>query len=196
LAMGDLDGDQLSDLVLPDPNISNGIDVFLNATPVFSMSASQTKLTVVGAQQVTDTISIAAHNGFSSPIHFSCQVSGPAPLPTCSLSPTDITAGPNTSTLTVNVPTSAGLLSPASLRIRPAYGLAFPFALLVLSFGTRCSDASKRRLFLCSVATLGLVFSSCGGGNPSSHQTKSYSVVVTAASNTLTKTLQIALTVQ
>jgi len=159
-------------------------------------------LTAQAGQQVTDTLSLAAHNGFSSAIHLSCQVSGPAPLPTCSLSPADIPGGTNssTSTLALDVPAnSAGLVSPVRLRMLPLYALVFPFALLVISFRTTCTEASKRWLLQASLATLVFVCSACGGGNVSNrspHQTKSYSVAVTAASATLTKTLQVAVTVK
>ena len=198
----DLNGDQLADVVATDTATRNAIHVLLNATPAFSMSASEMALTAKAGQQVTDTLSLAAHNGFSSAIHLSCQVSGPAPLPTCSLSPADIPGGTNssTSTLALDVPAnSAGLVSPVRLRMLPLYALVFPFALLVISFRTNCTEASKRWLLQASLATLVFVCSACGGGNVSNrspHQTKSYSVAVTAASATLTKTLQVAVTVK
>jgi hypothetical protein len=198
----DLNGDQLADVVATDTATRNAIHVLLNATPAFSMSASEMALTAQAGQQVTDTLSLAAHNGFSSAIHLSCQVSGPAPLPTCSLSPADIPGGTNssTSTLALDVPAnSAGLVSPVRLRMLPLYALVFPFALLVISFRTNCTEASKRWLLQASLATLVFVCSACGGGNVSNrspHQTKSYSVAVTAASATLTKTLQVAVTVK
>ncbi len=198
----DLNGDQLADVVATDTATRNAIHVLLNATPAFSMSASEMALTAKAGQQVTDTLSLAAHNGFSSAIHLSCQVSGPAPLPTCSLSPADIPGGTNssTSTLALDVPAnSAGLVSPVRLRMLALYALVFPFALLVISFRTNCTEASKRWLLQASLATLVFVCSACGGGNVSNrspHQTKSYSVAVTAASATLTKTLQVAVTVK
>jgi len=198
----DLNGNQLTDLVVSDTATPNAINVLLNATPAFSMSASEMALTAQAGQQVTDTLSLAAHNGFSSAIHLSCQVSGPAPLPTCSLSPADIPGGTNssTSTLALDVPAnSAGLVSPVRLRMLPLYALVFPFALLVISFRTNCTEASKCWLLQASLATLVFVCGACGGGNVSNrslHQTKSYSVAVTAASATLTKTLQVAVTVK
>jgi hypothetical protein len=201
----DLNGDQLADLVAADTATHNATDVLLNATPAFSMSASETALTAQGGQQVTDTLSLATHNGFSSAIHLSCQVSGPAPLPTCSLSPADIPAGVNssTSTLILNVPTnSAGLVSPAGLRLQPLYALAFPFALLGISRRQKGMKNFKRWLLWSSLIIGTLIFNGCGGGgnnnvvSPPLHEARSYSVVVTAASDTITKTLQIPLTAQ
>ena len=122
---------------------------------------------------------------------------GPVPLPTCSLAPANIAAGANssTSTVTVNVPaTSAGLVSPARLRLQPLYALAFPFALLVIRFRSKRTNASKRWLMCASLAMVALLHSACGGR--SIHHANSYSVMVTAASDTITRTLQISLTVQ
>jgi len=195
LLLPDLNGDQLADLVVADPGDSNAIDVLLNTTPAFSISASRMNLTTAQGQQVADTISTAAYNGFSSSIHLSCQVSGPAPVPSCSLSPTDI-AGAATSTLTINAPHSAGLLMLANSRVASLYALAFPLTLLVLSFRTKRSHNSRLWLAVPFLETLALISSSCGGGSPSPHQARSYFVAVTAASKTLTETLQIGLTVQ
>ena len=201
----DLNGDQLADVVATDTATRNAIHVLLNATVTFLMSASETALTAQGGQQVTDTLSLATHNGFSSAIHLSCQVSGPAPLPTCSLSPADIPAGANssTSTLILNVPTnSAGLVSPAGLRLQPLYALAFPFALLGISRRHKSMKNFKRWLLWSSLIIGTLIFNGCGGGgnnnvvSPPLHEARSYSVVVTAASDTITKTLQIPLTAQ
>src|SRR5437763_8014101 len=74
----DLNGDQLADLVATDTATHNATDVLLNATVTFSMSASAMTLTTKAGQQVTDTLSFTARNGFSSAIHLSCQISGPA----------------------------------------------------------------------------------------------------------------------
>src|SRR5438034_2652613 len=114
----DLNGDQLADLVVADTTTPNAIDVLLNTTSTFSMSASAVTLTAKAGQQETDTLSFTPRNGFSSAIHLSCQVSGPAPLPTCSLSPADIPAGANspTSTLTLNVPANSAGLTPPMRR--------------------------------------------------------------------------------
>jgi hypothetical protein len=193
----DLNGDQLADLVVAE---ANAVSVLLNGTPAFSISASAMALIGQAGQQVTDSLSFTEHNGFSSVIQLSCQVNGPAPLPTCSLSPASV--GPNvtssTSTLTVKVPaSSAGLFS----HSHTLYALAFPLALLVAPFGISRRNRCKRWLLWTALAAVALVFTACGGGGSkveglAVHQMKSYTVVVTAASNPMTKSLEIPLTVQ
>jgi hypothetical protein len=128
----------------------NTIDVLLNTTPAYSMTGSATALTVGPGQQATDSLIIAGHNGYSSAVHLSCQVNGPAPLPTCSLSPTDITAGANpvTSLLTISVPANAAnAVAPApEMPQLPAYALAVPFALGLFSIPKRAGSAPRRAL--------------------------------------------------
>jgi hypothetical protein len=200
----DLNGDQLTDLVVLDISAANTIDVLLNTTPAFSMTGSALTLTVSPGQQVTDTLTIAGHNGFSSAIHLSCQVTGPAPQPACSLSPADITAGATstTSLLTISAPAnSAGLVTPGSGSLFPLVcALAVPFALLALGRQPKCPVSTCRRwLQATSLATAALVYGACAGcsnvGDPPVHQSKCYSVSVTATSSTITKTLQISLTI-
>jgi hypothetical protein len=202
LCAEDLNGDQVTDLVVPDNANPNTIDVLLNTAPAYSMTGSATALTVSPGQQATDSLIIAGHNRYSSAVHLSCEVSGPAPLPTCSLSPTDITAGANpvTSLLTISVPANAvNAVAPApEMPQLPAYALAVPFALGLFSIPKRAGAASRRWLRVTLLGAATLVYSACGGnrniGDPPPHQPKSYSVAITAASSTITKTLQISLT--
>jgi hypothetical protein len=198
----DLNGDGLADLIALDA-ANNSIDVLLNATPAFSMTASTNTLTANAGEQVTDTLSLTGVNGFSSTLQLSCQVVGPAPAPTCSLSPASITAGASssTSTLTISVPTtSAGLVSSRSRwGLQPLYALAFPFAFVGLGFRKRVDPRYKLWLLTACLATAALLSTACGGGSSNTqsvHQSQSYTVQVTAASDSLTKAMQISLNVQ
>lgn len=200
----DLNGDQLTDLVVPDAS-GDAIDVLLNATPAFSMTPAEATLTAQAGQQVTDALSIAAHNGFSSAIQLSCQVTGPAPLPACSLSPANIPADKSSSTsmLTLVVPsTSAGLAAPQhGSGLWSLYALGLPFGLLMIaSFRNRPPRTSKHRLSLTGLFAAILVWGACGGSGTqttvSPPVAKSYTVTVTATSDVLTKTLPISLTTQ
>ncbi|MGA7924524.1 MAG: VCBS repeat-containing protein [Candidatus Sulfotelmatobacter sp.] len=201
--VADLNGDQLADVIVLDP-ANNSIDVLVNVTPAFSMTASANQLTANPGEQVTDTMRFAQDNGFSFTIQLSCQVTGPAPAPTCSLSPASIAggAGSSTSTLTISVPgASAGLVAPQSrLPLQSLYALALPFAFVGLGFRRkRVVPRHKRWLLGASLATAALISTACGGGNgntQSGHQPQSYTVQVTAASDALTKAMQISLTVQ
>ena len=149
-------------------------------------------------------MSLTGVNGFSSTLQLSCQVVGPAPAPTCALSPASLTAGASasTSTLTIAVPATAALASPYTRRLPPVYALALPFAFVGLGFRRKRVDPRYKRWLLgASLATAALICTACGGGGGNSntqsvHQATSYTVHVTAASDSLTKTMQISLTVQ
>lgn len=203
-AAADLNGDRLTDLIVLDAG-NNSISVLVNATPAFSMIPASTTLTANAGQQVTDMLTFAATNGFSSTIQLSCQVVGPAQAPTCSLSPASIAVGASssTSTLSISVPaTSAGLVSPCRKRgVQPLYALALPLAFVGLSFRRKRLDSRYKRWLLGTpLATAALLCTACGAGGNSNtrsvHQPQSYSVQVTAASDSLTKAMQISLTVQ
>ena len=200
----DLNGDQLADLIVLD-SANNSIDVILNATPAFSMTASTKTLTDGAGQQITDTLSFTGVNGFASTLQLSCQVTGPAPAPTCSLSPASITLGASSSTSTLSITApgeSAALVSPRSRKGRqPFYAIALPFAFVGLGFRRKRLDPRyKLWLMTACLATAALLGTACGGGGSSSmtpvHQATSYTVKVTAASDSLTKATQISLTVQ
>ena len=204
LSAADLNGDQLADFIVLD-SANNNINVILNATPGCAMSASTMSLTATAGEQITDTLSVTGVNGFASTLQLSCQVTGPTPVPTCSLSPASISAGasPSTSTLTISVPgTSASVLSPRSgLPLQPLYALVLPVALVGLGVQRKRLDPRYKRWLLgASLATAALLCTACGGGTSGSmtpvHQATSYTVQVTAASDTLTKTTQISLNVQ
>jgi hypothetical protein len=202
-AAADLNGDQLTDLIVLDA-ANNSIGVLVNATPAFSIIPASTTLTASAGQQVTDVFTFTAANAFSSTIQLSCQVVGPAPTPTCSLSPASITAGasPSTSTLSISVPgASAGLVSPRSRwGLQPLCALAFPFAFVELGFRRKRVDPRyKLWLLTACLATAALLSTACGGASSNTqlvHQATSYTVQATAASDSLTKAMQISLTVQ
>jgi hypothetical protein len=198
-AAADLNGDQLTDFIVLDA-ANNSIAVLVNATPAFSMIPASTTLTASSGQQVTDVLTFATANSFSSTIQLSCQVTGPAPAPTRSLSSANINAGAgsSTSTLTISVPgASVGLLP-----LQPLYALALPFAFVGLGFRRKSVNPRHKRWLLgISLATTAMLCTACGGGGGNSntqsvHHAKSYTVQVTAASDTLTKTTQISMNMQ
>jgi hypothetical protein len=196
--VADLNEDNLIDLVVLD-SANNNVDVLLNVTPAFSMTASASSLTVNAGQEVTDALSFMGVNGFSSPLQISCNVTGPAPAPTCSLSPATITAeaSASTSTLTIGVPATEALIPPHARWLPPVCALVLPVAFVGLGFRW-VNPRYKRWLLGASLAMGGLMCTACGGGNSNTqwvHQPQSYMVEVTATSDALTKILQISLTV-
>ena len=197
----DLNADQLTDLIVLDA-AHNSVSVLLNATPAFSMIPASTTLTASAGQQVTDMLTFAAANGFSSTIQLSCHVVGPAPAPACSLSPVSIAGGNGGSTLTVSVPaTSAGLITPdRQARMPILYAFGFPVVFFGFGFRRRQAWAAYTRLLLgTSLMMVAFLSTACGAGSTrmqSMRQAQSYTVEVTATSDTLTKSSQISVTVQ
>ena len=200
LAFADLNGDQLTDLIVLDPVSTDAIDVVLNATPIFILRASAKTLSVGAGQQVTDKLSLQSVNGFSAAIKLSCQLSGPAPLPTCSFSPlsTPTGAGPSTAIMTIDVPAISASIAPRTrnwfLRRPLALGVFIP--LLGFCFVPCGGKLRTRFVQLLLLAIAMLLCGSCGGGsNPAVAQVKSYSITVTAASDSVTRKVQIGLNV-
>jgi hypothetical protein len=198
-AAADLNGDQLTDLVVLD-TANNNVAVLVNSTPVFSIAAATSTLTVSAGQQVTDTLTLASINGFPSPVQLSCQVIGPSPLPTCGLSPSNVTPGtaPTNTTLTIAPGSSASLRSPVNRwLLQSLYALALPLALAGLG-SRRRRPGSTRSLMITLLGAASLLCTACGQGSntQSVSNPKSYTVQVTAASGALTKNLHISLTVQ
>ena len=197
VATADLSGDELTDLVVLN-SANNQVSVMLNSTPAFRMSAFQSTLTLTSAGSVTDDISLTTVNGFSSAIQFSCEVSGPAPAPTCFVSPQGIPAGTNppTITLTLTAPAQSQLtpaLTPSGMR--PFYALGLILPLLGLIPGVKRLEG--RCVRWCVAIVLGallLATLACGNSSPRVVPQNQYSVQVTAKSDTLTRTLQVALT--
>jgi len=195
----DLNGDQLTDLVLLDSN-GNDVGVVLNSTPAFHMTASEMSLTLNASGEVTDNISLTTVNGFSSAIQLSCLVSGPAPAPTCALSPPDIPAGANSPTVTMTLSAPAqSKLAPGSVLMRTRLLYAMIFALTFAGFipGVRRLDLRSVQWLLGIVlGALLLATIACGGGGsaPRVVPHQQYSVQVTAKSGALSRTLLVSLT--
>ena len=185
----------------PDPNPNDNtasLSLTVNPAPDFSLSPASASLTTQSGKAVTDQLTVSAQNGFASAVLLTCAVTGPAPAPTCSLSPSSVTPGANpaTSTLTISAPAAAAMLAPNIGRPFPGalYAMWMPVSAVGLAF---LAGAKKQRR---PVWILGFLFYlvslqiACGGS--SSRQPQSYSVTVTATSGTLQHTTSVALTVQ
>ena len=177
--------------------------------PDFNISG--TALTgVTPGGSTTSTVTIAAVNGYTGTVNFTCSVaagSGGTPLPTCSI-PTAVTNGAGTSTLTVTTTGSA------QARNRGAGSIFYAMWLPVIGLslvGMRCSSAGSRRKKFLGFLLLGLMMTalfllpacsssnSGGGGGGCSGCTPAgtYTVTVTGTDSTnanLTHSVNPALT--
>ncbi len=176
--------------------------------PDFTVSSSPAALSISSGQSSSATITVAPSNGFASDVALACIVSSSLGATTCSLSPTTVTGGNGTSTLTVRA---------AVLSMDRAEPLPFQhrgigtYATLVFALGMvftmkpgRGPSARARRsrllglLLVCVM--LGAV--SCGGGGggggtSSANRTPlSGTVTVTGTGGPFTHSVAIPVTVQ
>jgi hypothetical protein len=114
-------------------NADESVTAIFNAAtaPDFSLSPTSASLALQPGGQAPDIITIAPQNGsFGNTIQLTCAITGPAPMPTCALSPSSVTPGANavTSTLSIKAPAavamhiqfrSSGYLVGAGARSRP-----------------------------------------------------------------------------
>lgn len=170
-------------------------------------------LTIQAGQPAPFNFNVTPMNGaFNNSISFSC--SGLPAASSCSFSPASATPGNTTDSITMNVATtgpSAALHSP--FRVRPAivYGFFLPIGGLFLWINSGLLwDESRRKSRLRALMVLMLLivwlpFASCGGGGLVGNNTVSthpgtlsgtYTITITATSNSLTRTAPVTLIVQ
>src|SRR4030095_7336759 len=96
-----------------DLNPTNDLASFeVNAlAPDFTVSPSMANLSMMRGEQVSETLTSSAQGGFSGTITLACSVSGPAPMPTCGITPASVTPG-DSATLTVSAPGLSASFSP------------------------------------------------------------------------------------
>jgi subtilase family serine protease len=162
-------------IVATSGSLTHTLSVPLNITvPDFGLGTSPAALSLTSAQSGTSTVTVTPIQGFTSDVGLTCAVSPSLAATTCSLSPTTVTGGSGTSTLTVHAATLAmdrGAPLPFLHRGIGTYA-TFVFALgMVFTMKPRRSPRSKswrNRLF--GLLLLGVMLGavSCGGGGGSS----------------------------
>jgi hypothetical protein len=177
----------------------------------FTVKADSASMTVSAGAQSIATIMVAPPTGvsFTSAVALTCAVTGTAPLPTCSLSPSSVTPGTQgaTSTLTISVPASAIVLAPPSGKLgyfdewKIVGTSGTRLALLCLRAGAILSllalvrsqrSFGPRYAWLAATLLLALVQTACGGGGgtsappttPPESGSQQYTVTVTGTSTT------------
>lgn len=174
------------------------------ATPSdFSVTPQSSNLTVPAGGQATDIVTVAAVDGpWDNPVQLSCEVAGPPPMATCLLSQTTLTPGSGsaTSKLTVDAPTSMGMVTP------PFYGhlSRFHFAVwfLMAAVGIALAVGSRNQRgwswkFCASLILLFFMQTACGGGgNGAMPGATNQTVTVTATSGAVQHAIQIMVAVQ
>jgi uncharacterized repeat protein (TIGR03803 family) len=175
-------------------------------TAIFNQSPSDFSLTPASASialrpggQGTDVITIAPQNNafFGNAIQLSCAVTGSAPAPTCTLSPSSVTPGANsaTSTLTVTAPTSSVASSSSRFQqlIPSLYALWFPLVFGATLFVAPTKQKRPLRFLSGFLLLLFLLQTACGGNGGG--RSANYTVTITGTSNTLQHSAQVRVTV-
>jgi VCBS repeat protein/FG-GAP repeat protein len=198
-AAADLDGNELPDLVIL--NSDNTIGVLLNSTaPDFSLNPEVTSLMLNRGGQVSDVISASAQGILSGAIALRCSIAGPAPMPTCGISPATVKPR-ESATLTINAAALAAELRPPTLgeRGRGLGAASLPLGLLGCILATGF-DKKRRKLWtMCLIVMVATVLpAACGGNGDVAKRppSQTYTVTVSATSGTLQHSTTISVTVQ
>jgi len=150
--------------------VQDGPPLSLTVTgPDFTIAGTALTALAQGGS-TTSTITIAALNGYTGTVNFTCavsNVSGGSPLPTCSI-PTAVSGGAGTSTLTVSTTGAARAMNYSSSNL--LYAMWLPVVGLSL-VGMRFSTGDSRRKKLLGFLLLGVIMAAlfflpaCGGSN-------------------------------
>ena len=196
----DLNGDGLSDVVAVN---SSGLEVDLNTTQTFTLTANQTEAQVAAGESATYAIKIGQHNGFSSKVTLGCTAPAGVGI-TCSVTPSSVDLEGST---TLTVMTTAGTLAQMSRSVggRSALFLALgvPVGILVLGGCVRTKPTLTRSLLaLVAAAVLcaGVALESACGGSSNSGTSATpagrYTVTVTGKAGSLQHSTSVSITVQ
>jgi hypothetical protein len=166
----------------------------------FSLTIPNISATVHAGQVAMYTINVAAMNGFTGTVNFSCT-SGLPSLTSCSFSPTNVSgSGPTTLTIATTAPTSA----PPAIGLGAGMGTTVGFLGLVLFGGLAARKRARRwrpAFLMLAVLALAAAMISCGGGstpvvhNPGTPPGTS-TVTITATSGGTTHSATVTLVVQ
>jgi FG-GAP-like repeat len=171
--VADLNGDGKPDLAVTTTSF---LTVLLNisAGDVQDFGIAATPLspaTMAAGDSATSTITITSLQGFNGSVDLSCSAITPAatPAPSCSFSPSSVTGGAGTATLTVST-TAAHVVSGTSAALRPFRGSGWAAASGCALLGLFLLGVPSRRRR--GVAGLGLMVlvlfaagMGCGGGS-------------------------------
>jgi len=191
----------------PDPDSSNNqanLNIDVAQAPDFVVTPASPSLTMQRGASGMDVLTFTSLGGFAGSVSLACSVAGPAPAPSCSVSPSSVTTGPTPVTATLVLTALRAGLEPAHrlglkgffyAALLPLPGIAF-IGIGLTSGKSRKRKTLARLLWGLALAVLALQ-AACGGGtNTPPPQPKIYTVTVSASSGSISKSTQIQLTVQ
>jgi hypothetical protein len=194
----------------PDPNGSDNsasLNFDVAQGPDFIVSPATSSFVMQWGSAGNDVLTFTSLGGFSNVVSLACSVSGPTPLPSCSMSPSTVTPGANpvAATLKLTAPAfTAGLLpSNQGVLSGALYSAWLPLpGIVFIGIGVASTKSRQRKRLgwlLCSLTlALAALQGACGGGSSFKPPppTQSYTVTITASSGVLSKSTQILVTVK
>jgi hypothetical protein len=178
-------------------NTNQSVTAMFNLPADFALQPAATNLTLNRGAQVSDALALPIQGGFSGTIALTCAVSGPAPMPTCGVSPNSVTPG-NSATLTVNAAGLSVAITPQSSRgLLVLYAAWLPFGLLGCVLAIDPDKKRGRKWGLGLLMAAAILPAACGGGSDSTrtHVSQTYMVSVTATSGGIQHSANITVTV-
>lgn len=176
-------------------------ELSLPAVPFFSLQVApgaSPSASVAAGQPATYNLALASINGFTGTVSFSCSAAGG----TCSISPVSASLTNASAVMPVTVTVSTG----AHASARPLHFRGWPVVFAALFGGVLAGAArkSKALMLLALFAVAGTT--ACGGGNgggtsgkqlqPNTPVLSASTVIVTASSGNVTRSVSLGLTVQ
>ncbi len=166
----------------------------------FSITPQSGSLTLSRGGSVSEVLTFGAQGGLSGNLDLKCAVSGPAPMPTCGLSPSTVAPG-STATLTISAASITASLAPDSQPQTFAAGIfafGLPFAALGLVAARRIPKNRRGLWLLCILAIAIVTMSAACGGSTGHPPPQAYAVTVTATTipNGIQHTTSIQVTLQ
>jgi uncharacterized repeat protein (TIGR01451 family) len=163
--------------------------------PDFTLSPAAKNLAMKRGGQASEALSFGAQGGFSGTIALTCSVSGPSPMPSCSISPNSISPGNNTM-LTVNAAAlSASLTAPWFGQEGRLYATLLPLGIMGFIIATGFDKKRRRVWALCLLMTATILPAACGGGSGGPPPPQNFTVTVTASSGAIQHSTAIIVTV-
>ena len=194
LIAADLNADGFPDLVTANYT-DDQISVALNSPPDFTLSPTTPVLSLQRGQQGSEELLIGSNAGFSDAVTLTCSVSGPAPMPTCRITPASVLPADK-----AQLAVDPGTLKAGALRSELMQEAFFAILLSTTLLGCVLMTSEHKRRMVClwlflimasSVFTLG-----CGGGGSVAPIVQHYAITIAGTSGAIQHTLVINVTVQ
>jgi hypothetical protein len=167
-----------------------------SSTGDFSVTPATSSLSLKRGGQTSDTVTFAAQGGFKGTISLACSVGGPAPIPTCGISPASVQPG-TSAILTVSVAAlTASVATRPFERAGPFFAMVLPLCLMGLVWST-CFDKKRMKFWALSLLMVlaTILPAACGGSSNSAPPPLNYTVTITALSGAIQHSTTVSLTV-